>query len=496
MAKDKIKTTLLYLLIILVGILCALLLYFYQIFYKSDHYLPGVHITNLSVEGLTIATANEELENTLNDYLATPVLFVHDSYQYKTKLDQLCNIPATKEILKDIWQQEQERDIYSKLANFDGSRSITYPLKIDYNPEAIDKMVKEWNANLATDYVNASLEIDKNKGLVVIPGRSGKKVDIDQTLAGLPQEFVFEQGAREIKLPIVIQEQHPPINVADLQNMGELARYTTWYNTGEVDRTHNVKKASDSINGTVIAAGEAFSFNEVVGPRTYETGYKDAMVIVGGLFEPGLGGGICQVSSNLYNAVLLAGLDIVERHNHALAVAYVPVGRDATVAYGLQDFKFRNNTNYPIYVRSVAAGGNLTVNIYGDMDYKQKIEISNVVDEITEFIEVKKPDNTLPPGTEKVETNGIPGYIVRSFRTFFDQDGNKIKTERLATDRYTPLNKLVLVGPELLNNNPDLPKEDDIIDDDIVNPVPPDLENNNDPNLEGELIVNTGTETR
>lgn len=89
-----------------------------------------------------------------------------------------------------------------------------------------------------------------------------------------------------------------------------------------------------------------------------ETGYLDAMVIVGNKFEPGLGGGICQVSSTLYNSVLLAGLEIVERHNHNLAVAYVQVGRDATVAWGLQDFKFRNNTDRPIYIRALTSGAN------------------------------------------------------------------------------------------------------------------------------------------
>lgn len=449
MTDNKLKTTLLYTFIILVGILSALILYFYENFYRSDHYLPGVHIASLSVQGCSKEEAVSLLDDHIKEYLSAPIVFFVDDYIYETKLKDICYYPSVKEIVDEIWRQEQERSLYSKIVNIDGSKMISYPIRIEYNPEPIDVMVQEWNAHLATECINARLEVDRQKGLIVIPGTPGTRVDVDLTLQGLPQEINLNQKQPQLRIPIVIQEKHPIINAEDLQNMGELARFTTWYNVGEVDRSHNLKKAADSINGTVVAPGDTFSFNAVVGPRTYETGYRDAMVIVGGLFEPGLGGGICQVSSTLYNAVLLAGLDIVERHNHALAVAYIPLGRDAAVAYGLQDFKFKNNTNYPIYIRAQAASGNLTVNIYGDMNYKQKITIGNIVDKVIDFIEVKKEDNTLEPGTVKVNNEGIPGYVVRSFRTFYDQDGNKVKTELLATDRYTPLNKLILTGPQL-----------------------------------------------
>ena len=123
--------------------------------------------------------------------------------------------------------------------------------------------------------------------------------------------------------------------------------YTTWYKVYEVDRTHNLTKAANIINGVMVKPGQVFTFNQTVGPRTGVTGYRDALIIVGDRFEPGTGGGICQVSSTLYNAVLLAGLEIVERYNHGLAVAYIPPGLDATVAYGLQDFRFRNNLTAP-----------------------------------------------------------------------------------------------------------------------------------------------------
>ncbi|HZJ84587.1 MAG TPA: VanW family protein, partial [Syntrophomonadaceae bacterium] len=425
----------------------ALLLYFYQFFYKSDRYLPGVHIAAFSVEGYTGEEAMGELNSRLASFSDTPLEFVYDDYSYLTTLGEIYFKPDMGQIIKDIWEQEKSRGIYSKAFNMDGSKLINYPIKVEYNREAIDNIVNTWNSNIAVDYLNASLEIDNDIGLVIVPSKPGIVVDFEATLAGLPQEILLDKGTKTLEIPIVMKEVNPRITENDLSNMGELASYTTWYREYEVDRSHNVKISSQSIDGTMVEAGEVFSFNDVVGKRTYETGYRDAAIIVGGLFEPGLGGGICQVSSTLYNAALLAGMEIVERHNHGLAVAYIPLGRDATITYGLQDLKFRNHTDSPIYLRTSANQGKLTIYVYGNTDYRQNIEISHVVDKVYDFTEIRKVDDTLAVGVEEIETNGMPGYMVRSFRTFYDQNGNITKTENLATDRYSPLNKVVLIGP-------------------------------------------------
>ena len=230
-----------------------------------------------------------------------------------------------------------------------------------------------------------------------------------------------------LKIPIIIRKQEPQITDAILSNMGQLSSYTTNYDLALVNRSHNLYVAASSIDKSIVAPHTVFSFNNTVGQCTAEKGYLDAMVIVTGKFEPGLAGGICQVSSTLYNASLLAGMDIMERRNHSLAVTYVPLGRDATVANGSQDFKFRNNTDDPIYIRATASGGRLTISIYGNLKYKKKIEISNIIDQTLDFTTLIEQDPTLKPGEEKVDHNGQPGYVVRSFRTFYDEDGKIIE---------------------------------------------------------------------
>ncbi|MCC8023173.1 MAG: VanW family protein, partial [Clostridiales bacterium] len=136
--------------------------------------------------------------------------------------------------------------------------------------------------------------------------------------------------------------------------------YSTKYSTSETDRTTNLQLSSKSINKSVIQPGGEFSFNGVVGKRTYDKGYKDAIVYSNGTKTTGIAGGICQVSTTIFNAALLANMEITSRSSHSLKVAYVPNGRDAVVNWGSQDFKFRNSLDVPVKIKVTCSGGTLT----------------------------------------------------------------------------------------------------------------------------------------
>lgn len=178
-----------------------------------------------------------------------------------------------------------------------------------------------------------------------------------------------------------------------------LSAYSTKYNAGDVSRSENIALATKHINGVVLAPDEVFSYNDVVGERTENRGYKNAKVFMNGETVDGIGGGICQVSTTLYNAALYANLEMVERVNHQLPVSYVPLGQDATVFFGSIDFKFKNNTNYPIKILASASKGTMYVEVRGyKEDKSQKVTIENVTVSIIEP-EVKEVlDDTLPAG--------------------------------------------------------------------------------------------------
>ena len=159
-----------------------------------------------------------------------------------------------------------------------------------------------------------------------------------------------------------------------------LSTYSTRYSTSDRDRTTNLQLAASKINGTVVMPGETFSYNQVVGERTISAGYKEAPIYVNGEVVDGLGGGICQITSTLYNAVLYANLEIVERSNHQFVPSYVTASRDATVVYGSIDFKFKNNRDYPIKLVCSVSGGIARFDIYGlRTNNEYEVEISSYV---------------------------------------------------------------------------------------------------------------------
>ncbi|HPU49898.1 MAG TPA: VanW family protein [Syntrophomonadaceae bacterium] len=444
--RTKIKRGLVYLLMITAGIAVAQVLYFYQFFYQNDHFLPGVAIASMPVGGQHRNEAISGIEAHFADLYRTPVTFYYQDFNHVTTLGELAEKVDINQAIEEIWERERQRSIRSKLLNLDGSHQIAYAPPIRYKQAVLEMLAEEWNEILGQPPVNPQLEIDRTAGMVIVPGKDGKQVNIEATWERMPKEWA---AIDELRIPIVLEKVYPSISEEDLKVMGELASYSTWYNSGEVDRTHNLVKAANAINGRVVKPGETFSFNRTVGARTFETGYRDAMVIVSGRFEPGVGGGICQVSSTLYNAVLLADLEVVERHNHSLAVAYVPVGLDATVAYGIQDFQFKNNTGHPVYIRAVAGGGRLTVTIYGHLSHKKRVEVSSVIDKVIPFEEIRQVDPNLEPGQEKIEVKGNPGYVARSFKRVYDKNGELAQQVQLATDYYKPLNTLIYTGPEL-----------------------------------------------
>ena len=193
----------------------------------------------------------------------------------------------------------------------------------------------------------------------------------------------MDSGNVEIKM----KELQPKITRAENEKATSLiGSYYTTFTSGNAGRNENLRVGCANINGTELAPGDVFSMNVELGPQTYENGYRDAAVIVNGKIEDGLAGGVCQITSTLYNAVILAELQIVERSNHSLAVSYVPLGQDAAIAGDYKDIKFKNNTDYPVYIEAYISGNKLIANVYGHEihDSSRQVKFENVVNSVIE----------------------------------------------------------------------------------------------------------------
>ena len=277
----------------------------------------------------------------------------------------------------------------------------------------------------------------------ITPERLGAEFDVDAAQKALdaaaPGETVEIPAA--IEYPRVTAEQLKGVLFRDV--LGE-ARTKVG---GTAARISNVKLSASSINGYVMNTGDVFSYNGVVGKRTAANGYQPAPAYVKGETVDEIGGGICQTSSTLYLACLRGNLEITERHAHRYIPAYIAAGMDATVSWGGPDYKFTNDTDYPIKIVTSYEGGYLTVKVLGTNATGITAKMTNEKLSTTDFQVVYEDDPTLAPGTEKVKTTPYTGSKWKTYRNLYDANGKLISSTYEDTSDYKARNKVILKGP-------------------------------------------------
>ncbi len=231
-----------------------------------------------------------------------------------------------------------------------------------YNPNKLNDKLSAIATDIHQDPVNADAYMS-NGTIYRVPGKIGRKWDPKPTAESLDAPYRSLNLPKVI--PLTVEEVQPYITTEDVNAIDSIiASYTTYYSPG--DRGDNIDLAASKLNySPILKPGTVFSFNDTVGDRTAAEGYRLANVIINGKYELGSGGGVCQVSSTLYNAVLLAGLTPTERTAHYYPSSYVPAGRDATVAYGSLDFKFRNDLPHAVTVAATTSGDSITTYVLG-----------------------------------------------------------------------------------------------------------------------------------
>lgn len=226
----------------------------------------------------------------------------------------------------------------------------------------------------------------------------------------------------------------------------KLATYSTSYASSNANRSTNIALAASKINGTVLMPGEEFSFNGTVGKRTAANGFKTATVYSNGQVTTDYGGGICQVSSTLYNTVLKANLEITNRVNHTFTVGYVPIGLDATVSWGSPDFKFKNNRSYPIKIVATTSNKRLTISVFGlKEDVEYEVELVSYKTGSIPYSTVYTTDSSLGKGKTKVVQSGSNGATSVAYK-ILKLNGKEVSRTLLSKDRYSPHNQIIARG--------------------------------------------------
>jgi len=324
-------------------------------------------ILEITLGQLSLEEAQSKLEQRKNELYKRPVQFISEEKSFQITLEELGFTYAYDKPLQQAYLIGREGNIFNKaISMYKASWGITLQPEQQWKDQILTEALTKHLSTLNIPGVDAYFSINPDNSLQIVPEILGKQVDIDSLLTSIKKMPL--DGAQ--KIPIPFKTVTPTLTMKDLENVKKnplLSDYTTYFDPNQIERTFNIKLAAKALDGTVLKPGEAFSFNQTVGPRTAEAGYQMAIIIEGNKFVPGLGGGVCQVSSTLYNAVRLASpsLTVTERSPHSLPITYVPLGQDATVAYPNLDFKFRNDSEGFLLIRSSVNGNALTFSIYG-----------------------------------------------------------------------------------------------------------------------------------
>lgn len=310
-------------------------------------------------------------------------------------------------------------------------------------PDAID--LDAVAAASETEPQDAYIDSSDASHFTVVEEKSGSALDRGKAEAILAGNGI---DGRHYEIPLETVEA--AVTKASIEAMfyrDVLAEVTTELNAGNVNRTKNVRLACEKCNGTVIGPGDVFSYNTVVGPRTYDRGFVDAIIFQAGEQVDGVGGGICQVSSTIYMAALRADLKIVSRANHSFAVTYTPKGEDATVVYGYTDFQFKNNTGYPVRLEVSLSGSTVRVRIVGTQTTPGKsVKIETNVIGTVNHQTVEQEDASLAPGTRVLKQSGFDGYICESYRVVY-VNGEEVSRSFESKSVYKAQDTVYLVGP-------------------------------------------------
>lgn len=419
---------------------------------NSNKIVRGVKSNQIELADLTKEEAVEKLNSILNNNEKNVVVVKRGDVKKEIKLDDINGKFDVEDVVNKAYNLGRENDIVKDNYNtilimIKGENLVA---NFSYDDELLTKKINELCLEIPDLATDSSYIIEDNK-LIIKNSKSGvaiKKEEFKQELINafsgnikefeLPVEHIEkkeidieaihneiykeavnayyttnpfkvykEEYGRDFAITldqakkllnedkteyeIQLKNIKPSITVADLDSgafPNVLSTFTTNYGTGDANRNANIALAAKSINSTVVMPGEVFSYNDLIGECSTKTGYKTATIYLNGKLSTGVGGGICQVSTTLYNAVLRANLEIVQRRNHSLGVTYVPAGQDAMVNIGTSDFKFKNNREYPIKVVAYVGTGSITCQIQGlkqDPEYEVKLESKTIESTETKY---------------------------------------------------------------------------------------------------------------
>lgn len=422
----------------------------------------GISVNGISLEGMTRDEAVQAVENALG--LEAHALTL--SYSDQSFTVQLMAGSDLNDVIDQAYQLGRSGTREENLAAIENLKkeNVDFTVQAGYSLPDMTDVLESCAATINRSAVNATVTgfNVSDASFTYAEGESGVQVDKEATLAAA--QAAVDAGDYDANVSIVVSEVAPEMDKATLKSkFKKLASYTTT-TTSNSNRNTNIRLCSSAISGAVVQPGEEFSVNTTTGARTSAKGYKDATVIKNGVYVQEPGGGVCQVSSTLFNAVVRAGFEITERHNHTIVSSYVPIGEDAAIDYPNKDFKFRNTSAGPVAIVMTfdESGKKLKATVYGIPVLEDGVEL-DLTSEVTETIPIPdatyQEDPTLAYGEEVVLTTGLEGKKVTTY-LITKKNGKQVSKEVLYKSNYPKRTPVIAINSQALpENSPAIPEE-------------------------------------
>lgn len=378
---------------------------------KEKKIHSNITIENVDVGKLTKKQAIKKLEKTypLKDFYITyqnEKWIIHSDdinldYHIAQRVDDAFNYTRSSSLAENI----------KRKGSLNLKKTYNIRLKATYDEVKLSEKIKVICDSINKSAVDATFHVELSGELKRTKSKEGKQVDLSRLKENI-YEMINKKKIEDIKLPVLIV--YPKVSTQQVKSINSvLGQFSTGFND-YTSRGSNIHVAGESTSDILLMPGETFSYNKHTGARNWVNGYKSAPVIVGGRVTNGEGGGVCQVSTTIYNAALLSGLTIDEVHNHSLPSRYAPRGRDATVSYGYTDLKFTNPYTHPVYIKNIIGKGTITSKIYGCNLDRERICIKM----IEEYTKSK--------------------ITVQTYRLYLDEENNIMRRELVNTSTYKP----------------------------------------------------------
>lgn len=407
---------------------------------------PGLYMGSYKIGLMTFTELIEILDELQNRLNCEEVKIIIEKNKEESFLLSDLGIKLDKEkIIKSVKEHCNTISFLDRIMQYQSKKII----KIDFKAERIhfEKKLDEINSRFKKCPRNARVRAQRGE-IVFIPHKNGVELATEKMFSQLLNEL-SKWPEKSLKLEVKLQHVLPEKSMSNIILKGireEISSKQTLFDPSAENRVHNIKLAVEKIDAFMIVPGEVFSFNEIVGETSLADGFKEAPVIIDDQLVPAAGGGVCQVSSTLYNAALLAGLEIKERHNHGLTVNYLPPGYDAAVAYDYLDLKFKNDKPYNILIHMWVLRDKLNAKLFGtDNNSLEILLIDNIIEIISPPVKyITEKDK--PSGYREIQQWGKPGYIVETIRVFYENEKERDR-EYISKDYYAPKPEIIVVGP-------------------------------------------------